>query len=157
MWPVFDLKPDEVNDIAHKLALSTDGLGLEQVVVRARIPNPQTGELRDTVMRISAPGDAGLLMTFRPFSKLQPLKPLTEYDQKVVKMRQRGLIYPYEIIKMLTPVGRIPGANFRPANSSSTISMPTTGWCRSIVRPGKTSPTSSSASFATLPPSIPKA
>ena len=103
VWPVFDLKPDELNDIAHKLALSTDGLGLEQVVVQARTPNPQTGELRDTVMRISAPGDAGLLMTFRPLSTLQLMKPLTEYNQKVVRMRRRGLIYPYEIIKMLTP------------------------------------------------------
>ncbi len=103
VWPVFDLKPDELNDIAHKLALSTDGLGLEQVVVQARIPNPQTGELRDTVMRISAPGDAGLLMTFRPLSTLQLMKPLTEYNQKVVRMRRRGLIYPYEIVKMLTP------------------------------------------------------
>jgi acetyl-CoA carboxylase carboxyltransferase component len=103
VWPVFDLKPDELNDIAHKLALSTDGLGLEQVVVRARVPNPQTGELRDTVIRISAPGDAGLLMSFRPFSKLQLMKPLTEYNQKVVRMRRRGMIYPYEIIKMLTP------------------------------------------------------
>ena len=55
VWPVFDLKPDEFNDIAHRLAPSTDGLGLEQVVVRASIPNPQTGELRDMVVRISAP------------------------------------------------------------------------------------------------------
>ena len=103
VWPVFDLKPDEIHDIAHKLSLSTDGLGLEQVVVRARMPILPDGELRDTVMRISAPGDAGLLMTLRPFTKLQLLKPLTEYDQKVVRMRKRGLIYPFEIIRMLTP------------------------------------------------------
>ncbi len=103
VWPTLDLKPGEVNDIVHRLAPSADGLGLEQVVVRARILNPRTGELRDTVMRISAPGHAGLLMTFRPAAKLQEMKPLTRYDQKVVKMRQRGLLYPYEIIKMLTP------------------------------------------------------
>ena len=42
-------------------------------------------------------------MTFRPAIKLQSLKPLSEYDQKVVRMRQRGMIYPYEIIRMLTP------------------------------------------------------
>ena len=66
MWPALNLKPEEVNDIVHRLAPVADGLGLEQVVVRVRIPNPRTGELRDTVMRISAPGDAGMLMTFRP-------------------------------------------------------------------------------------------
>jgi len=44
-----------------------------------------------------------LLVTFRPASKLQPMKPLSAYDQKVVKMRQRGMLYPYEIVKLLTP------------------------------------------------------
>ncbi len=116
LWPVFDLKPDELNDIAHKLALSTDGLGLEQVVVQARIPHPQTGEIRDMVMRISAPGDAGLLITTRPLSTLQLMKPLTEYNQKVVRMRRRGLIYPYEIIRMLTPDRENTRAEFPPGD-----------------------------------------
>ena len=103
VWPPVDLKEEEWREIVGHLAPSTEGLGLEQVVVRARIPNPETGELRDMIVRISSPSGTDVLMTFRPASKLQPLKPLTEYDQKVVRMRQRGLIYPYEIIKMLTP------------------------------------------------------
>jgi acetyl-CoA carboxylase carboxyltransferase component len=114
VWPTLNLKPEEVNDIVHRLAPLADGIGLEQVVVRVRIPNPRTGELRDTVMRISAPGDAGMLITFRPASKLQPMKPLTAYDQKVVKMRQRGLLYPFEIVKMLTSSPRDTRADFPP-------------------------------------------
>ena len=114
VWPTLNLKPDEVTDIVHKLAPLADGLGLEQVVVRVRIPSSKNGELRDTVMRISAPGDAGLLMTFQPAAKLQPMKPLTAYDQKVVKMRQRGLLYPYEIVKMLTPKPDDTRADFPP-------------------------------------------
>ncbi len=114
VWPTLSLKPDEVNEIVHRLAPMADGLGLEQVVVRIRIPNARTGELRDSVMRISAPGDGGLLMTFRPAGKLQPLKPLTAYEQKVVKMRQRGLLYPFEIVKMLTPSGTETAAEFPP-------------------------------------------
>jgi acetyl-CoA carboxylase carboxyltransferase component len=114
VWPPIDLKPDEFKDIVHKLAPSTDGAGLEQVVVRARIPNPRTGELRDTIIRISAPGDAGTLMTFRPASKLQPMKQLSDYDQKVVRMRQRGLLYPYQIISMLTPDRDDTRAEFSP-------------------------------------------
>ena len=102
VWPPLHLRPDEVNDIAHRLAAGADGLGLEQVIIRARIPNPRTGELRDTIVRISAPADAGLLITFRPANRLEPMKPLSPYEQKVVKMRQRGLTYPYEIVKMLT-------------------------------------------------------
>jgi acetyl/propionyl-CoA carboxylase alpha subunit/acetyl-CoA carboxylase carboxyltransferase component len=103
VWPTLQLKPEEVNEIVHRLAPMADGLGLEQVVVRLRIPNARTGELRDCVMRISAPGSAGLLVTFRPAGRLEPMKPLNAYEQKVVKMRQRGLLYPFEIVRMLTP------------------------------------------------------
>src|SRR5262245_10794248 len=82
VWPPLYLKPEELQHIVQQLAPATEGLGLEQVAVRARIPNPETGELRDIVVRISSPGGTGFLMTFRPATKMQPLKPLTDYDQK---------------------------------------------------------------------------
>ena len=116
VWPPLDFERDELIDIVHRLAPSTDGLGLEQVVVRASIPNPETGELRDMVVRISSPSGAGVLMSFRPASKLQPMKPLNEYNQKVVRMRQRGLMYPYEIVKMLTPSPEETRAEFPPGD-----------------------------------------
>lgn len=103
VWPTLNLKPDEIHDMVQKLAPATEGLGLEQVVVRARVPNPATGELSETVIRISIPAGAGFLITFRAATNLQPLKPLSEYNQKVIRMRRRGLLYPYEIVKMLTP------------------------------------------------------
>jgi acetyl-CoA carboxylase carboxyltransferase component len=55
-------------------------------------------------------------MTIRPASKLQPLKPLDDYTQKVVRMRQRGMIYPYEIVKMLTPVPEGIASKFPPGD-----------------------------------------
>ncbi len=116
VWPPLNLERDELRDIVNRLAPATEGLGLEQVVVRARIPNPATGELRDMVVRISSPGGSGILITFRPADKLQPLKPLAEYEQKVVRMRQRGFIYPYEIIKMLTPSPENTRAEFPPGD-----------------------------------------
>jgi len=112
VWPPLYLDREELRDIVHRLTPATEGLGLEQVVVRARIPNPATGELRDMVVRISSPGGRGMLITFRPVDKLQPIKPLGEYEQKVVRMRQRGLIYPYEIIAMLTPEPKHTRAEF---------------------------------------------
>ena len=116
VWPPLNFNTDELHEIARRLAPATDGLGLEQVVVRARIPHPKTSELRDMIVRISNPGSRGLLMTLRPATKLQPLKPLAEYDQKVVKMRQRGLIYPYEIVRMLTPSLEDTRAEFPPGD-----------------------------------------
>ncbi len=112
VWPPLNLTRDESRDLVRKLAPATEGLGLEQVILRVRIPSPATGELRDMVVRISSPGGSGMLITFRPASQLQPIKPLTEYNQKVVRMRQRGLIYPYEIIKMLTPAPEHTRAEF---------------------------------------------
>ena len=103
VWEPLRLTTDELKHIVHKLTPATAGLGLEQVVVRARIPNPATGELRDMVVRISNPAGSGVLITFRPATQQQAIKPLSEYEQKVVRMRQRGLVCPYEIIKMLTP------------------------------------------------------
>ena len=99
------------------------------------------------MMRISAPGDAGLLMTFRPATKLQADEAADRStSQKVVKMRQRGLLYPYEIIKMLTPSGtETRKRNFRRASSG------TRSRCRRPSGPGRhvptarTRPTSSSA------------
>ena len=116
VWPPFNLTPEELHDIVHRLAPETEGLGLEQLVVRARIPNPDTGVLRDMVVRISSPGGTSLLMTFRPANKLQPIKPLSEYEQRVVRMRQRGLVYPYEIINMLTPAPDDTRAEFPPGD-----------------------------------------
>jgi acetyl/propionyl-CoA carboxylase alpha subunit/acetyl-CoA carboxylase carboxyltransferase component len=116
VWPPFNLGQDELRDLVRRLAPATKGLGLEQVVVRVRIPHPATGELRDMVVRISSPGGSGMLTTFRLADKLQPIRPLTEYDQKVVRMRQRGFIYPYEIVKMLTPAPEHTRAEFPPGD-----------------------------------------
>ena len=116
VWPPLDLTQNELHEIVRKLAPAAEGLGLEQVVVRARIPNPATGELREMVVRISSPIGSGLLITFRLADKLRPLKPLTPYDQKVIRVRQRGMVYPYEIIRMLTPAKENTRAGFPPGD-----------------------------------------
>ena len=114
VWQPLALEREEFRDIVRRLAPSTEGLGLEQVVIRVRIPSPSTGELRDMTVRISSPAGRGMLVTFRPAGRMQPIRPLAEYDQKVVRMRQRGMIYPYEIIRMLTPPEKHARAEFPP-------------------------------------------
>ena len=116
VWQPFTLEREEFRDIVRRLAPSVEGLGLEQVVIRARIPSPATGELRDMTVRISMPAGRGLLITFRPADKMQPMRALAEYDQKVVRMRQRGMIYPYEIIRMITPPEKHARAEFPPGD-----------------------------------------
>ncbi len=102
LWPPVDLRPDELNGLVHRLAPLTEGLGLEKVVVRGRVVDPQTGAQRDRVLEISNPGEAGMVLRFRP-PREDPLKPLRPYAQKVVELRRRGLLYAYEILRLLAP------------------------------------------------------
>lgn len=118
VWPPLRLEPDELHRIMQGLAPATEGLGLEQVVVNIRTPHPKTGVLREILVRISSPAGAGLLVTYRPAAKLQPLRALSEYEQKVIRMRRRGLIYPYEIVRMLTPAPEDTRAEFPPGEFS---------------------------------------
>ena len=115
LWPVVDLRPREITGLVHRLAPRTEGLGLEKVVIRSRTP--------DWVLEISNPG-SGTVLRFRRPSET-PLKPLREYSQKVVELRKRGLVHPFDIVRMLgdfvehdldeegrlVPVGRPPGQN----------------------------------------------
>lgn len=116
IWQPLTLERDEFRDIVRRLAASVEGLGLEQVVIRARIPSPAKDELRDMTIRISIPAGQGMLITFRPADQMQAMRPLAEYEQKVVRMRQRGMTYPYEIIRMLTPPQRHARAEFPPGD-----------------------------------------
>lgn len=56
VWQPLTLDRAESRELIRRLAPATEGLGLEQVVIRARIPSPATGELRDMIVRISSPG-----------------------------------------------------------------------------------------------------
>jgi acetyl-CoA carboxylase carboxyltransferase component len=105
VWPPVDLRPDELSGIVRRLAPLSEGLGLEKVAVRCRIPDREGGELRDWVLQISNFEEAGTVLRFRK-PAATPLKPLREYAQKVVELRRRGLPYPYEVVKRLAPSQR---------------------------------------------------
>jgi acetyl/propionyl-CoA carboxylase alpha subunit/acetyl-CoA carboxylase carboxyltransferase component len=102
VWPPLVLSADELDEIIRRLAPATEGLGLEQVLVHARVPDPATNELVERVITIGATVGQGLRITVREPSD-KPLRSLSEYEQKVSQLRRRGLVYPYEIIKLLTP------------------------------------------------------
>jgi acetyl-CoA carboxylase carboxyltransferase component len=105
VWPPVDLRAEELNGLVRRLAPLAEGLGLEKVIIRCRIPDRETGELRDWVLQISNPDEAGMALRFRRPAET-PLKPLRAYAQKVVQLKRRGLVYPYEIVKRLAPPRR---------------------------------------------------
>ena len=102
VWQPITIGREELLALARRLSTHTEGLGLEKVVLRAQMTDPDTGEARDTQLSMSSAGGHGLVLQFADPSA-GPIEPLDEYTQKVVRMRQRGLTYPYEVVRLLTP------------------------------------------------------
>ncbi|NNJ47627.1 MAG: ATP-grasp domain-containing protein, partial [Acidimicrobiia bacterium] len=102
VWPVIDLEPDEMGLVVTRLAPVTEGLGIEKVVVRTpngagpsdRVPSPE--------FEILNPEGTGVAIRVRE-PRFEPLEPLDAYTQKVVRLRGRGITYPYELISMIAP------------------------------------------------------
>jgi acetyl-CoA carboxylase carboxyltransferase component len=102
IWPPLELAPERLLEIMQKLWPATEGLGLERIVIHARLYETGTDEQRDCMLHFSNPGDHELILRVSPPIET-PIAALSEYRQKVVQLRQRGLVYPYELIEMLTP------------------------------------------------------
>jgi len=112
--PAIALDAPAIEDIARRLMPATWHLGLEKVVVRLR--------LRDRVRRMTAE-PVELAVSDLTGSRMEiairapvtaPLEPATDHERKVVEARRRRLVYPYEIVRMLTGGnGRGPAAAFQ--------------------------------------------
>jgi acetyl-CoA carboxylase carboxyltransferase component/biotin carboxyl carrier protein len=101
--PPLDLRPEEMHAIVNRVATATEDLGMEKTVVRARMVEPGTGRTMDSVLHLANPLGAGVMLMRFDTPADRPIQPLSEYRQKVVQMRRRGLVYPYEIVGLLAP------------------------------------------------------
>ncbi|HXM58122.1 MAG TPA: carboxyl transferase domain-containing protein [Candidatus Dormibacteraeota bacterium] len=114
VWPTLDLRPEEMHAIVNRLAPATEDLGMEKTVVQARMVEPGRGEPRDTVLHLTNPLGAGVMLMRYDTPANQPIQPLSEYRQKVVQMRRRGLVYPFEIVGLLAPAADGPRTDIPP-------------------------------------------
>jgi len=112
VWPPLLFGRDEIMAMARKLVPATEGLGIDSVFLRAELPDARTGELLTSLLQIASPGRSGLALTEAP-PESEPIRPLSQYGQKVTRLRQRGLTYPYEIVRLLTPAAGA-GSDFPP-------------------------------------------
>ncbi len=104
IWPPIEVPLDELRSFTATLAPLTTGLGLEEVSIEARVPDPADGELRDTALGFSYQVGAGVTLSVaEPPS--EPLSPLDDYAEKVLRARRRGTVYPYELVPLLTRAG----------------------------------------------------
>jgi acetyl-CoA carboxylase carboxyltransferase component/biotin carboxyl carrier protein len=65
------------------------------------LPQLAQESTRSLLERLIAAGN-GLFPSLCDLAQPEPIKPLTEYEQKVARMQRFGLIYQFEIVKMIT-------------------------------------------------------
>jgi acetyl/propionyl-CoA carboxylase alpha subunit/acetyl-CoA carboxylase carboxyltransferase component len=100
--PIWDIPAGTWRRLAHKLAPMAAGLGLEKVSVRIRTQDAATGEIRAAVLDIENVAARAVTVRVRPPAG-RPIRPLTEYKQRLLRAQRVGAPYPYELIRMLTP------------------------------------------------------
>ncbi len=100
--PAWDIAPEAMRDVARRVAPVADGLGLEKIAVRISLPGQAGGARRDAVMDVENVAEQAVTVRVRPLSG-RPIRPLTEYKQKLLRAQRLGAPYPYELIRMLTP------------------------------------------------------
>jgi len=102
VWPVLELNAEELYSLALVLAQGTEHLGLEKVLWRGPIRDPRTGLIEERVLEFSKPSGMDLTVREMPAHD-QAIAALSEYEQKVLRLKQRALVYPYELIRILCP------------------------------------------------------
>ncbi|KAA3655897.1 MAG: carbamoyl-phosphate synthase subunit L, partial [Calditrichaeota bacterium] len=115
VWPMLDLPAPLMQELQDRLAPATIGLSLEKIVVRAKVPASETGELRETILEFSNPANGGVVMR-QCEPSTNKIRVMSDYTRKVVFLRQRGIIYPYELIRMLTPEKHTARADYPPGD-----------------------------------------
>ena len=100
--PAWDIPTSTWRVLAHRLAPLAADLGLEKVVARIQRVDAATGVLADEVLDVENIEDKAVAVRLRAPAD-RPIRPLTEYKQKSLQAKRRGLPYPYELVRMLTP------------------------------------------------------
>ncbi|GAA4011135.1 biotin carboxylase N-terminal domain-containing protein [Allokutzneria multivorans] len=99
VWPATELTTDELDTVVKRILPTTAGAGLEELQFIARRRN-STGELTELAARVTIdPGNGATLHVEKPST--EPVLPLDDYRQKVLRAARRGNAYPYELTDML--------------------------------------------------------
>jgi acetyl/propionyl-CoA carboxylase alpha subunit/acetyl-CoA carboxylase carboxyltransferase component len=87
----------------RRLAPETAHLGLEKVIVRLALIDPERPDQPPRLIEALAGNPTGgrVETTFRA-PHLMPLETATPYERRVAQARARGLVYPYEIVRLFT-------------------------------------------------------
>jgi acetyl/propionyl-CoA carboxylase alpha subunit/acetyl-CoA carboxylase carboxyltransferase component len=106
VWPDVDADPEQLTALQGKITPLTDGAGIAEVLAKGRVVGPD-GTATPLAIRFHARPGAGVTASLEE-PPTEPLKPLDEYAGKVARARRRGLVYPYELERVLAgPDGKL--------------------------------------------------
>ncbi|MEU8271603.1 carboxyl transferase domain-containing protein [Sphaerisporangium sp. NPDC049002] len=100
IWPPSDLTRAELEMIAGRVLPTSAGAGLEEILLIARQRDRKTGELTKIAVRISFDATGGTELTIGEPSA-DPVEPVDDYRQKVLRASGRNTVYPYELTGLL--------------------------------------------------------
>ncbi|RJQ79345.1 ATP-binding protein [Amycolatopsis panacis] len=104
VWPPSELTTEELHLLASRVLPTTAGAGLEEILFLARRRNPETGELTDVAVTIRNEVGSGARLTVGTPDP-EPVQPLDDYRQKVLRAARRDTVYPYELTELLAGAG----------------------------------------------------
>ncbi|MBB4931681.1 acetyl/propionyl-CoA carboxylase alpha subunit/acetyl-CoA carboxylase carboxyltransferase component [Lipingzhangella halophila] len=100
VWPPSEITRAELDTIANRVLPTTAGAGLEEILVIARQRDPATGELTKISVRVTFDTTGGTELTVGD-PPTEPVEPLDDYRQKVLRASSRNTVYPYELTGLL--------------------------------------------------------
>lgn len=100
IWPPSDLTRAELEMITGRVLPTAAGAGLEEILFIARQRDRKTGELTKLTVRISFDATGGTELTVGEPSA-EPVEPVDDYRQKVLRASSRNTVYPYELTGLL--------------------------------------------------------
>ena len=138
VWPLIELSPAEIRPMMSRLGPSTRGLGIEMLLVRGRMREPN-GVERDRVIRFFPTGSGMVIEVEDPPNR--PLMPYDEGSERIVSARRRGTLHPAEIVKMVAPAHSGAGAPpDQPAGDFVEHDLNSSGRLVPVQRPLATNP-----------------
>jgi len=123
--------PVDLQQATRRLAPAARNLGIERVIARVRVPR-EDGTLRDQVLHLTGPAETGLMLGVTEPSD-EPLRPMTPRQQKLLRLRRRGLVDPYEIADLL--VARHAEVSDFPSGWFRELDLDEQGRLVEVVRP----------------------
>ncbi|GII96091.1 ATP-binding protein [Sinosporangium siamense] len=100
VWPPSDITRAELETLAGRVLPTTAGTGLDEILFIARQRDGKTGKLTKVAVRIAYDATGGTELTIGAPSD-EPIEPLDDYRQKVLRASSRNTVYPYELTALL--------------------------------------------------------